>query len=477
MAPLSKLEASRGVFVMSVVAGSGKETLVGANPDNMAPTNAIDGKDCDNKVQVLSFGIDTLHLSLHGELSENFLLLSEMGKEDAQNSPTREDLSPLPPFLGHNLMMQAKGGKGMGGYEFLARSDDVIVKWKRPNGFKVAPMVVEFSSLLLWRLGGGGWNAVDQMVAWVRQLDWVREVVPATGEVLPGRCEVRVSIVHQCADVQGWVPTLADLGGIVKRADTLSVYGGDGEKYEEEGLSYRLARGDTLETVAAGRSNRLRASVYDKTKELKKSGKDWFRDVWAQHASYDADLPVWRVEFQYGRELLHKYRIETLEDLRVHQDQLFRYGLAWFSWRERQVTDLDHPQRWPLIPAWVALDDSRPVSAALPLARVAAPQLKQLSQMGIGVLGTFMARTGITDPGEALERMTAIVRLQKGADGMREVLAKKRARYGSVAAPWAGRQPLADVADVRRVAPGAGLVPVHRRLHQWGDGFVWPDGR
>ncbi len=61
---------------MSVVAGLGTETLVGANPDNMAPTNAIDGRDCENKVQVLSFGIDTLHVSLHGELSDNLLILS-----------------------------------------------------------------------------------------------------------------------------------------------------------------------------------------------------------------------------------------------------------------------------------------------------------------------------------------------------------------------------------------------------------------
>ncbi len=459
---------------MSTAAGSGMGSSVGANPDNMAPTNAIDGEGCDRKVRVLSFGIDTLVISVSGELSEDLLLLSEMAKEDAKQSPTREDLSPLPPFLGHNLMMQAKGDKGMGGYEFLARSADLAVKWKRPNGFKVAPMVIEFRSVLLWRLGGGGWNAIDQVVAWIRQIDWAREVEPATGEVLPGRYEVRVSMFHQCADLQGWVPTLAELGGIVKRADSLDVWGNDGQKYEEEGLNWRLAKGDTLETVAAGRSNRVRMSIYDKTKEIRKSGKDWFRDVWAQHASYDPDLPVWRVEPQYGREFLHKHRIETLEDLRLHQDELFRHALRWFSWRDRQVTDLDHPQRWPIIPAWVALYESRPVSAALPLARVAAPKLKQLAQMADGVLGTFMAKTGITDPVEALERIQAIVRLQKGAEGMRKVLAKKREKYGLVAAPWAGRQPLADVADVRRVAPGAGLVPVHRRLHQWGDGFVWP---
>ncbi len=428
---------------------------VGANPDNMAPTNAITALERKQKIHVLSFGIDTLHITLHGEISEDLLLLSEMAKEQAQDSPTREDLSPLPPFLGRNLMMQAKGGKGMGGYAFLARTDDLTVKWKRPNGFKVAPMVVECSSVLLWRLGGGGWNAVNQVVAWVREL-------------FPAGCEIRVSLFHQCADVQGWVPTLADLGGIVKRADTLDIWDKEGQKYEEEGLNYRLGKGDKLGTVAAGRSNRLRASIYDKTEELKKSGKDWFRDVWAQHAGYNPDLPVRRVEFQYGRELLHKYRIETLDDLRAHQDALFRYGLAWFSWRDRQATDLDHPQRWPLIPAWVVLEQSRPVSESLPLARVAAPQLKQLAQMADGVLGTFMAMTGETDAVAALERVRGIVRLHKGAEGMRKVLAKKRERYASVSssAGWAGREPLAQVADVRRVR-GDGVGALYNRLRQW----------
>jgi hypothetical protein len=465
----SRVSAAAAEVALMVDVGAG----VGASPDNMAPTNAIIDLDCTDKIHVLSFGIDSLDINLYGELSENFLLLSEMAKEDAQDSPIREDLSPLPPFLGHNLMMQAKGGRGIGGYEFLARSDDLTVRWKKPNRFKVAPMVVEFSSALLWRLGGGGWSAVAAVLDWVREIDWAREVVPATGEVVPGRCEVRVSNFHQCADVQGWVPELVELGGIVKRADSLDVWNDDGKKYEEEGLSYRLAKGDKLGTVAAGRSNRLRASIYDKTKELKKSGKEWFRDVWGQHASYNPDLPVWRTEFQYGREFLHKYRVETLEDLRKHQDALFRYGLAWFSWRERQVSDLNHPQRWPLIPAWVALGLARPVSEPLPLARVVQPKLKQLAQMADGVLGTFMAMTGETDPVVALERLQAIVRLHKGAEGMQKVLAKKRERYLSTGASgdWAGRQKLGDVAEVARPG-GEGFTAIYARWMKWGDGFI-----
>jgi hypothetical protein len=426
----------------------------------MTPTNAIGGKSCSNQVEVLSFGIDTIVLNFYGDLSEELLLLLDWAKEDAQKSPIREDLSPLPPFLGSNLLMQPKGVRF---YDFLAKSDDLAVELKQPTkGLPLPPMVVRISSLCLWRLGGGGWPAIDAVVAWAR-------------EVFPKGVEVRVSHFHQCGDVQGWVPQLADLGGIVKRADDLDIFDEEGNKYEEDGLRYRLAKGDALQGVAAGRSNRLRASIYDKTKEIKRAGKEWFREVWAQHSSYNPDCPVWRVEYMYGREFLHKYRIESVEDLRAQQDALFRYGLAWFSWRERQATDLAHPQRWPLIPAWVALEKSRPASAALPLARVVAPKLKQLAQMADGCLSSFMAISGETDAAAALARLQAIVRLHKGAEGMRKVLEKKRQRYSSTSGgpDWAGREPLAKVAEVGRVR-GAGLRALRDRLKQWDAGPVVP---
>jgi hypothetical protein len=426
----------------------------------MTPTNAILDKVCDSKVRVLSFGIDTIVLNFHGDLPEDLLLLLPGAKEDAQNSPIREDLSPLPPFLGMNLLMQPKGASH---YDYLVKSDDLTIKLKEPTkGLPLPPMVVRISSACLWRLGGGGWPAIDAVLAWAR------------GVFLDGY-EVRVSGFHQCGDVQGWVPVLADLGGIVKRADTIEIYDSDGEKVEDGGLSYILAKGDAIQGVSAGRSNRLRMSIYDKSKEIKVSGKEWFREIWAQSVDYNPDLPVWRVEPQYGREFLHKYRIETVEDLRAQQDALFRYALAWFSWRDRQLTDLAHPQRWPLIVAWSALGESRPVSEPLPVARVVRPKLLRLSQGAYGYLSTIMAITGETDEEAALARVLADVRRQKGAEGMREVLRKKRQRHAPVSARvgWAGRDQLAVVAELRQVR-GEGLRPLRDRLRQWDAGLERP---
>jgi len=51
--------------------------------------------------------------------------------------------------------------------------------------------------------------------------------------------------------------------------------------------------------------------IYDKTRELKKSGKIWFEDVWLLNGWEDGQT-VWRVEFRFKREALHELKAEGL---------------------------------------------------------------------------------------------------------------------------------------------------------------------
>jgi hypothetical protein len=381
----------------------------------MTPTNAMAPAGPAETVLVVASGIDSIWLNVYGEFSEDQMVLLDWAKEQAQHSPIRKDLAPLPPFLGENLLIEPKGKPR---YDYVVGSDDLTVQLKGPGGLPVPPMVIRISSQCLWRLGGGGWSAIEAAVAWA-------------GLVFADGCTVKVSHYHECADLQGWVPSVAELGGVVKRADTLDVHLAEGEGYQEDGIQYRLARGDALQGVSAGRSNRLRMSIYDKTKEIRKSGKEWFRGVWQQNPDYDSSLPVWRVEPQYGRELLHKHNIETLDDLRAHQAALYRYALGWFSWRQRQDSDADHPQRWPLIPAWTALLAARGASAPLPVARVVRPVLVRLAQAQCGYVSTFMALTGETDDRSAQEQMRALVDDRAGPSAWAARLARKRQRYAT----------------------------------------------
>ncbi len=70
--------------------------------------------------------------------------------------------------------------------------------------------------------------------------------------------------------------------------------------------------GGKLETYYIGsKGSAIRARTYDKGKEIEKSRKLWFKDIWGVDSSED----VWRLEFQLRRVALKQYNIHSLEDL------------------------------------------------------------------------------------------------------------------------------------------------------------------
>jgi len=96
------------------------------------------------------------------------------------------------------------------------------------------------------------------------------------------------------------------------------------------------------------KSSALRVLIYDKSREVKVSGKhEWMTQMWAAKESYTADLPVYRAEFQFFRKALRELRrqdpetgqlsgINTIADLRSGVGDLVRYVVggkgrrAWF---------------------------------------------------------------------------------------------------------------------------------------------------
>ena len=53
-------------------------------------------------------------------------------------------------------------------------------------------------------------------------------------------------------------------------------------------------------------SSLLSCRIYDKSREIEKSGKEWFADLWRAHGWSEDDRRVWRVEFSFKREALHE---------------------------------------------------------------------------------------------------------------------------------------------------------------------------
>lgn len=95
----------------------------------------------------------------------------------------------------------------------------------------------------------------------------------------------------------------------------------------------------------------VRIRIYDKGKEIQKSNKQWFLDLWQT----DDPADIWRVEFQLRRPFLHQYRINTLDDLWEKIGDMWAYLTGeWFSLR---LLDNDKAERRTIHPWWAAVQE------------------------------------------------------------------------------------------------------------------------
>ena len=143
------------------------------------------------------------------------------------------------------------------------------------------------------------------------------------------------SEVHLCADITGW-DDITDLdyrrlfvSRSRKRTDHTEASGlPDGFKADD--FSFGLVR--TGLTFSARGS--LSCVIYDKTREIKRSDKAWFADLWKANG-WDGESPVWRVECRFKRDALHELKqegvfhgIEDVCDLPERLPVLWAYAVG-----------------------------------------------------------------------------------------------------------------------------------------------------
>jgi hypothetical protein len=349
----------------------------------MAPSKY--GSESHSPVLILQQGIDSIWLNIYGVLKEDTVECLAMAKEDAQAAAADEALSPLPPFDGTTPLMLATGVKY---YEWHARSSDVDVQIRKPSKRSPRPAaVVRVSAEALWRLGDGGKRAA------LLAAEWLRPIFEDEGY------RVTVSKVHLATDYQGYVPVLADLENVVSRAGD-EEYFDDGDETDDAIYRDRKKR---LTGVASGKSNNLRLNFYDKVLQARKKGLTWVADLWARCEGYQAGVPTWRNEFQYGRAFLHDRGIETLEDLFPLLGGLWAHAMGWYTFRVPAGGDTNR-SRWPVADWWLALSRWGPTDAGeLPKVRVVLPKLQRLCQGFAGYLRSVMAVADVASPGEGLK--------------------------------------------------------------------------
>lgn len=169
--------------------------------------------------------------------------------------------------------------------------------------------------------------------------------------------------------------------------------------------AYAVAEQFTGWTVGLG--GIIACRLYNKLLELVESGRNDLVPLWLQ-AGWVAGEAVWRVEFQFRREVLAQHNLVRLDSVLANLNGLWSYATTeWLRLTIPNENDQTR-SRWPIHPLWGYLSsidwetDGGPLSRSFKATRL--PDDKRIFSLGASSIASYMAKHGITDYGEGLDR-------------------------------------------------------------------------
>lgn len=341
-------------------------TTEGAPPSNTAPYNCIN----DKSTKILRCSIDSLYLSYTGSLYEDWNKKLQTLKMMAQSDEEMEK-AQAQVAIGRHLFEVM--GRGDGRFPYVLQDGALRIALSKPEALSMPLAYAQLSSESLT------FSDVETLEA------DLKFVVNTIGNVID---EPKNSRVDLCIDFVTNEP-LEDINdhAWVSRAHLIN----------------RYSNKRNFSGWVIGSGGAMSARLYDKTLEIKKSKKDYLKDIWKSEG-WDEKQTVWRLEFQFRREVLKQLNILSVPDLLSHLKNLWEY--ATHDWLRLTVPNSkDETQtRWPNHPLWEILSNA-PWECDNPIKLkrthlVRPPTDESLFVNGLGGITSFMAREGITDLGE-----------------------------------------------------------------------------
>lgn len=306
--------------------GGGK----GAPPSNTAPDNCIN-------FQPLRWGVDSLYLSYPGQLSASAQANLRRLKLLAQG-PEHEAAKAQLQIGDHCFEVKDKSS---GLFAFTLADGAFLIRLSAGKS-KTLPMAyVQIASGLLA-------HKTPELIE--KELRWL---LSELGEVRPPKVS-RIDLFTDFAStdsMEAW-----ERQAWVTKASAVHQY----------------AEGSTFTGWTVGAGGVLMARLYYKLLELQKSGKTYLFDLWRQ-AGWDGIQPVWRLEFEFRREVLSQLKLDGLGEVLAALSGLWSYASAeWLTLRYPNPGDRTR-SRWPIHPLWVALASIDWETPGGPLSRTFTP--------------------------------------------------------------------------------------------------------
>lgn len=331
--------------------------LAGAHPSITAPANST--------TTVLRHGIDSLYMSLPGQLSDDSQQRLTALKELAQQEREAMASAAVLPLGEHRFCVASHGRRR---FAFVIDDNWFSIALSSSSARRLPMAHCQISSELLTSVGP------------VAALDSLNEIAGHLGQLMG------LPMVSR-ADLFADFTTPADLVAMsgqswIKRCHKRAIF----------------EDCDALTGVAFGLGGDLSCRIYDKTTEIERSEKHYLRPLW-EAAGWNGSDRVWRLEFQLRREVLVELQAGILPALLDRLTPIWAYLTT--DWLRLAIPnpDDDTRTRWPTHPDWTVLTklDGMTAPSAVRVRRERVPEDATLFRPGLAGVTSFMAREGIDD--------------------------------------------------------------------------------
>lgn len=362
--------------------------FLGASPSNTAPAK-YQHHESDRSFRLLQRGVDSLYLSYPGRLASTWDHRLQ-GLKQAARSEEDNEVATAQVKIGNHLFEVKDRGHRKFQYVLIDNCYHISLSSSRSQALPLA--YAQLSSEMLTAIGV------------IESEKTLRYIVNTLGHVKdkPNMSRVDLFVDFTTEEDLFTIPHYA----WISRAQLIGQYSINRE----------------LSGWTIGQGGVLQARLYDKTLEIKKSKKEYLKEIWKAHG-WNEQQKVWRLEFQFNRQVLKELNAVKLDDLYPNLAGLWLYAThRWLRLSLPNPADSNHA-RWETHPLWVNLAKTVwPSTSTSMLQRVRKERLpsdEALFVNGLGGITSFMAREGITDLGEGFGEFLAKANLFHDIKGRR----------------------------------------------------------
>lgn len=390
-------------------------------------SNRVPSNDNIDKFKPLRFGIDSLYLSYHGQLSDEWNIKLDELKSIAQSEDEAEQALAQVSIGSHLFEVR---DKGMPRFPYVLVDNCFFIKINRKLS-KTLPMAhVQISSEYLAAVGVEAAEIDLCMVINTLGIIDVAASVSRADLFMDFVCTNNLAMIEQ----PDWIT----------RANLMAKY-----------FDCRLTEPFTGWVIGMG--GNLHARLYEKVVEIvNKSHKTYLFELW-QANGWQFGEKVWRMEFQTEKQTLKELGIISLSDLIKQQAALWHY--LTHDWLRLSIPNPNDAKRdrWPNHPLWDAIASVYALQLDQPRLKrfrpARLPADERLFVYGLGGLTSFMASRGIEDFGE----------------GLGEYLAQAKEFHASKGEPfhsYVGRKVKAKARKYNTIENQKNMVGASRRLQE-----------